>query len=54
MECEMRKKLMEWNGYGMKVFESLWNGMIKNRYGIEWKWNSNFQDFGPLLENENL
>jgi len=21
------KKLMEWNGHGMKVVESLWNGM---------------------------
>jgi hypothetical protein len=35
---------MERNGNEMKVVESLWNGM-------EWKWNSNFQDFGPLIES---
>jgi hypothetical protein len=29
------KKLMEWNGNGMKVVESLWNGMIGNCYGME-------------------
>ncbi len=43
------KKLMEWNGNGMKVVESLWNGMIENCYGMEWKLNSNFQDFGSLF-----
>jgi hypothetical protein len=29
------KKLMEWNGNGMKVVENLWNGMIGNCYGME-------------------
>ncbi len=43
------KKLMQWNGNGMKVVESLWNGMIENCCGMEWKWNSNFQDFGSLV-----
>ncbi len=26
--------------------------MIENCYGMEWKWNSNFQDFGPLIANK--
>jgi hypothetical protein len=33
MECGMRKN--SWNGNGMKVVESLWNGMIRNCYGME-------------------
>jgi hypothetical protein len=33
MECGMRKN--SWNGNGMKVVESLWNGMIENCYGME-------------------
>jgi hypothetical protein len=33
MECGMRKN--SWNG--MKFVESLWNGMIKNFYGMEMK-----------------
>jgi hypothetical protein len=43
------KKLMERNGSGMKVVESLWNGTIENCYGMGWKWNPNFQHFGPLM-----
>ncbi len=52
MECGMRKN--SWNGNGMKVVESLWNGMIENCYGMEWKWNSNFQDFGSLAVTKSI
>ncbi len=27
----------------------LWNGMIENCHGMEWEWNSNFQEFGSIL-----
>jgi hypothetical protein len=47
----MRKN--SWNGNGMKVVENLWNGMIGNCYGMEWKWNSNFQGFGSLVDIDN-
>jgi hypothetical protein len=40
---------MEWSGNGMKVVESLWNGMIENCYGMGWDGNG-IQDFGPLLQ----
>ncbi len=30
-----KKKFMEWNGNGMKFDKTLWNGMIKNSYGME-------------------
>ncbi len=43
-------RINSWNG--MKVVESLWNGMIENHYGMEW--DSNFQDFGPLMNVLNL
>jgi hypothetical protein len=43
------KKLMEWNGNGMKVVENLWNGMEWSGIVMEWKWNDDFQDFGSLL-----
>ncbi len=26
--------------------------MIGNCYGMEWKWNENFQDFGSLLSTQ--
>jgi hypothetical protein len=49
-EMERGMRINSWNG--MKVVESLWNGMIENHYGMEW--DSNFQDFGPLMNVLNL
>jgi hypothetical protein len=39
-----------WNESCLKFVE--WNGMIGNCYGMEWKWNENFQDFGSLVDND--
>jgi hypothetical protein len=43
------KKLMEWNGNGMKVVESLWNGMEWS--GIVMEWNGNGIQIFKILDH---
>jgi hypothetical protein len=39
---------------GPKKYSMEWNVEREKNYGINWKWNENFQDFGPLVLKEDF